>query len=214
MFLPGFNPYGFSRMTQRERMVSQLNGHGLGSFGLMQMVTPKLGVLTATNRLDPLEPAVQVQAQMLDPLAVNERTAVMNLAERRGITDTTFAIRPIDSMPVSVAVQQTHEEPSVPDTGLNVYAQGHTPSEVDPTWGQREQTNWEGDAPANNTYPTYDAGGDNEGGVPTVQQQPPSIQTQAAQVLAQPSSGVPWWGWALGAAAVGFGVYKLAGKKR
>lgn len=213
MFLPGFNPYGFSRMTQRERMVSQLNGYGLGNFGLMEMVTPKLGVLSMTNRLDPVGTDIQVQAQMLDPLAVNERNAVMNLAERRNVAETTFARRPIDSMPVSVSVQQTYEEPSVPDTGLNVYARGDVPESVDPTWGQDRPTNWEGDAPANTTHPTYDAG-DNEGGVPTVEQLPPALQQQAAQVLATPSTGVPWWGWALGAAAVGFGVYKLTGKKR
>ena len=54
MFFPNFDPFNFSRLSQRQRMMQQLQGCGLGNTGLVSMTQTglgQIGVLYATNRL-------------------------------------------------------------------------------------------------------------------------------------------------------------------
>lgn len=54
MMIPNFNPLAFSQLSPRQRMISQLQGNGLGAFGVVGITHTnggQVGVLTGTSRL-------------------------------------------------------------------------------------------------------------------------------------------------------------------
>ncbi len=213
MIFPNFDPFSFSRMSPRARMVQQLQGRGFGSFGLEGVTYTnggQVGVLASTSRLGLLpertfSPVVAPEGTTsteLTSLAPTTETAPRLFT--RDVVDTSSGVSPTDSGPSPAAgTEETTEEGSVPQ-----YASGSTPDEVDQSWGKGESNTWEGEAPRGD--PLFAEG---EERPPMLDHPPVEVVTQAGAQAAAPT-GIPWWGYALGAAAAGFALYKLGGKKR
>ncbi|TAL42427.1 MAG: hypothetical protein EPN91_08590 [Salinibacterium sp.] len=108
--------------------------------------------------------------------------------------------------PTSVATEETAPEVSTPDVSAGPsYSPGTSVSPDDVSLYERG-----GNEPF--VY-TGGSGGSGEGSAPPAVK-PATVAQQAAAVLSErPSTGIPWWGYALGAAAAGFALYKLGGRK-
>lgn len=249
-FIPNFNPFMFSRLSPRERMIQQLQGRGLGSVGLVQMLQGtngggQAGFLVGTNHLGfefdpraamepgaPSAPGEQYVAQTfesrLEPRPYVAPEQGSRLSFNRMARDTSGGARVLDTPSPSTTVEETPQVPSIPDTdALPPMPTGTRVNPEDvmkfPEFTPEQATPWTTAPHGEPLYVKYDdddleaRGGhgpelDPNIGVGVGPGAPAVAAEQAA--LVTPSGGVPWWGWALGAAAVGFGIYKLGGRKR
>lgn len=228
MVFPNFNPHVFAQLSPRERMMQQLMGRGFGSVGMVEVLQGsngggQVGVLRGTNhlgidftsQLSPTAPTVQMlslQPQLSPVQEPRPYVAPESGSARilnRVAAETTLAPRVLDTPSPSVGTEVVPEDPSIPDTDV-VYATGTRANPEDVHAYERgtpdEAHPWE-TAPHGDPLYLPD-----EAPAPAPPNANPAQQAQA--ILAQPSGGIPWWGYALGAAAVGFGLYKLGGRKR
>lgn len=252
MLFPNFDAFAFSRLSQRERMVQQLQGRGLGSYGLAQMVAPHLGVVVSTRgisgfglvnasaplRQETINTATPLRQEAMSILTPLTRAPAPDPSDpcggvvcppqsycsdgacvpNRAVEETQVQqFRPTTRMPLpNTATQETPPDMSTPDPGIQ-YANGTPVDRGSVQEFPRHEDTYAPpeDAPHGEPMYAHDDGGSSGGGSGGGSQlSPPAVAVPESMPLMVAPSGIPWWGFALGAAAAGFALYKLGGKKR